>query len=353
MTSGVSSAWRAYAPAEIVDVRVVRQRPRDDRGAAALGGAHRPREVCAGQDERELVAADAAGELAAARDAAQARADLREHLVAGDVAVRVVQLLEPVEVHDRDGERRALAIRARDLAGQPLLERAAVGEARQRVGRRAPLERRAARRARDGQADAVREAVQDALGVGVQHPGAERGDADRAPRPAREDDRRRGGDEVALVRPQRMPLGELRVARLDARRLARRQHLAGRRAGEVDAAADGQRRAARDGDQTALVLREAPHDAGRVDAQQGVRLARDEVEDDVGRCVGRDRRADARDDRVLGRQGRERACERAGEDAGRDDRAGGEQPHAPVERARLAIAARAAGRAARRPPRRR
>ena len=54
---------------------------------------------------------------------------------------------------------------------------------------------------------------------------------------------------------------------------------------QVEAAADRHHRAAGHGDQAALVLRQPPHDAGRVDAQQGVRLARDEVEDDVRRRV--------------------------------------------------------------------
>ena len=58
-----------------------------------------------GQQERELVAADAEHAVAAARALGQHRRDLPQRLVAGGVPVAVVQLLEPVEVADHQRER--------------------------------------------------------------------------------------------------------------------------------------------------------------------------------------------------------------------------------------------------------
>ena len=60
-----------------------------------------------GQDDRELVAAEAGEHVAGAQHRAQTRADLLEHEVAGAVAERVVELLEAVEVDEQQRDRRA------------------------------------------------------------------------------------------------------------------------------------------------------------------------------------------------------------------------------------------------------
>ena len=70
-----------------------------------------------GEEERELVAADAERVVALAqRRTCSVRAKRLERLVAGGVAEAVVQLLEAVEVAEHEPERCAVAHRARDLA---------------------------------------------------------------------------------------------------------------------------------------------------------------------------------------------------------------------------------------------
>ena len=66
------------------------------------------------QDHRELVAADAAGDVGRAHDAAHAVGDLGEHGVAAEVADPVVDPLEVVEVeHDHRDVALVAAGRAR------------------------------------------------------------------------------------------------------------------------------------------------------------------------------------------------------------------------------------------------
>ena len=60
----------------------------------------------------------------------EARADLAQHLVAGVVAERVVELLEAVEVDQQQRELVALLVRRLDRGVQRVDEVAAVGEAR-------------------------------------------------------------------------------------------------------------------------------------------------------------------------------------------------------------------------------
>ena len=61
----------------------------------------------AGQDDRELVAAEPADRVPGADGGAQPRGHLTEQLVARGVAEGVVDLLEPVEVAEQDAEARA------------------------------------------------------------------------------------------------------------------------------------------------------------------------------------------------------------------------------------------------------
>ena len=65
--------------------------------------------------------------------AVQAPGDLHEHLVAGHVAERVVDVLEVVEIEQQDGARPAVPLAARLGVGDAVREKRAVGQVRQRV----------------------------------------------------------------------------------------------------------------------------------------------------------------------------------------------------------------------------
>ena len=85
------------------------------------------------EDDRELVAADAAGDVRRADDVADPLRRLGEDAVAGEVADAVVDRLEVVEVEDDQREVPVVAVRAGDLARKGLVEVAAVVQAGQRV----------------------------------------------------------------------------------------------------------------------------------------------------------------------------------------------------------------------------
>ena len=70
----------------------------------------RRRLVARHQHDRELVAPEPGERVLLAQQRAQARADLAQHLIAGVVAERVVELLEPVEVDEQ--QRHLLALSA-------------------------------------------------------------------------------------------------------------------------------------------------------------------------------------------------------------------------------------------------
>ena len=86
----------------------------------------------AGEDERELVAAEPAGDVAAARDVGEHLGDTAQHSVAGQVAVGVVDALEPVEVDEQQSRWRR-TLRGGDLVAEHLGERGTVGQRRERV----------------------------------------------------------------------------------------------------------------------------------------------------------------------------------------------------------------------------
>ena len=107
-----------------------------ERRAQPQPGGARRRLVARLEDDRELVAAEARERVVVAQELLQARADLAQHLVAGVVAERVVELLEAVEV---DQQQRQLAValgRGRDRGVQRVDEVAAVAEAGEVVGAR-------------------------------------------------------------------------------------------------------------------------------------------------------------------------------------------------------------------------
>ena len=87
-------------------------------------------EVGLGEDQRELLAAVAAGEVDLADAAEQDLADRAQDRVAGLVAMGVVDLLEVVEVEEDERERVADAVGAPPLEHELLVERAPVRRGR-------------------------------------------------------------------------------------------------------------------------------------------------------------------------------------------------------------------------------
>jgi hypothetical protein len=86
-----------------------------------------------GDDDLELVAAEAADLAAVADDRLQPLADLLEQLVAGRVAHRVVDLLEAVEVEHQQRARAARALVGREDRFDPPVHPVAIGEAGERI----------------------------------------------------------------------------------------------------------------------------------------------------------------------------------------------------------------------------
>jgi hypothetical protein len=104
--------------------------PVDDRRR----GSQRGTLVMAGEEDRELVAAEPE-RLAAL---AQARRDLRQHPVAGRMPEAVVDLLEVVDVDQAERDGMAELLRVDQLALEALVEVAVVAEPRERVREREP-----------------------------------------------------------------------------------------------------------------------------------------------------------------------------------------------------------------------
>jgi hypothetical protein len=97
------------------------------------------------EEDRELVPAEAGDGVVGPQRRGEPAGDGDEQLVPGLVAVRVVDLLEAVEVDEEDGEggRDALAARAGERVRDPVGEQRAVGQAGQRVVHR-PVDEQAA-----------------------------------------------------------------------------------------------------------------------------------------------------------------------------------------------------------------
>ena len=122
-------AGREREPARVVEDRVpargARQQPPDD-AERGFGGR-------VGQEERELVPADAEGPVGRPQRGPDEPPHRRQELVAGRVPIGVVHPLQVVEVEDHERERPATAGRVGDLAAELLLEGAVVGETGERV----------------------------------------------------------------------------------------------------------------------------------------------------------------------------------------------------------------------------
>ena len=179
--------------------------------------------VAGGDDHAELLAAETADDVGAAHGAAQQVGEVAQHLVAGAVAVDVVDALEVVDVEHQHGDRVAHTAGARQLGAQPLVEVAVVVEAGERVRLRLVLEPRADLRVVECERRRVREANRElellvleggglAEAVDVEHA------LDHVARDQRNGDQRlglvgrspghglRAGIEVRLVRAHRLAM---------------------------------------------------------------------------------------------------------------------------------------------------
>ena len=104
------------------------------RLAQALGELERAPGAGVGEDDGELVAAHAVGEVGAAARGPDRGGQRLQALVAGLVAVRVVDGLEVVDVDEHERQRHAGAGHDLQLARDVLVEGAVVAQAGERVG---------------------------------------------------------------------------------------------------------------------------------------------------------------------------------------------------------------------------
>ena len=91
-------------------------------------------EVGGRENDRELLAADPADDVARPHGRAKQVCHLEQELVADAVAVDVVDLLEVVEVEHDQADRVVLRRRPHELLPQAVVERPVVVEAGQRIG---------------------------------------------------------------------------------------------------------------------------------------------------------------------------------------------------------------------------
>ena len=133
VSPGIHSATPAVAPPSLISPNsAAAARDALDRAAGDLGGLLL---VGLDREQRELVAAVAGGDVVGAGPAAQGVTDAAQDLVADQVAVLLVDLLELVEVEEDQGEVAAGNARgALDLAQQALVQRRVVEAAGQPVG---------------------------------------------------------------------------------------------------------------------------------------------------------------------------------------------------------------------------
>ena len=114
-------------------VALVLERLVGDEPADLLAERARAGDVGLGQDRGELLAAVAREQLLATDAAEQPARHLAQHVVAGEVAVLVVDRLEVIDVEHQQRQRPAVARAARDLALEELEEVALVVGAGQGV----------------------------------------------------------------------------------------------------------------------------------------------------------------------------------------------------------------------------
>ena len=99
-------------------------------------------EIRAGKEQRELLAAVAGGRVDVADGLLEHLGECPQDVVPGQVAVAVVDALEVVQVGDHERERAAVALHARELLREAVLELAAVRQLGEPVGGGLELEPR-------------------------------------------------------------------------------------------------------------------------------------------------------------------------------------------------------------------
>src|SRR6266508_89374 len=97
-------------------------------------------EIRAREDEDEFLAAPAPGEVDVAQRLLEEYRELPQDGVSRRVPVAVVDVLEPVEVRDHDGQRAAETLHACELGGEDLLALPAVRQPGEAVDERLPLD---------------------------------------------------------------------------------------------------------------------------------------------------------------------------------------------------------------------
>ena len=117
--------------------------------------------VAGGKDDGELLAADAADDVARAHERRRHLAERDEDLVPDAVAADVVDALELVDVEHEQGDGVACTARACQLCAEPLVEVAVVEEAGQRVRLRLVLEARTHLRVVEGERCSVAEPLRE------------------------------------------------------------------------------------------------------------------------------------------------------------------------------------------------
>ena len=200
----------------------------------ARGQRLRAPKVTGRKDDRELLASHPAHDVLGSSRGSQHVGDLHQELVSDPVPVDVVDLLEVVEVEHHQGDRVVLGGGTHHLLAKPIVERAVVVEAGERVGGCLVLEPRTYVRVVDGERSGVAEACGEVeLLVGELGLLADAIDVERPLQPSAGDqrhgderlriDRRAGneadpGIEVRLVRENRLavddrPAGDALVER--------------------------------------------------------------------------------------------------------------------------------------------
>src|SRR3954453_10024637 len=145
--------------AERLARRLLVHAPRLDRSADPLGDLQRGLLIGAGDDDRELLAAEAGSDVAVAKLSTDRLGKRTQNRIAREMAVRVVEAPEVVEIEHEKGERRSPAGRALELVQQCSLELPCVEQTGLRVDPRLDLELRNVQRAvdeherRDGECD--------------------------------------------------------------------------------------------------------------------------------------------------------------------------------------------------------
>ena len=104
-----------------------------DRRTNAANDLENLRATRLGHEHGELVAAEPGDRVVLAQSLSEAPSDLSQHLVAGRVAERVVDLLEPIQVHYEHGQLTAALLRLGDRLSDALVKEGAIGEPGERV----------------------------------------------------------------------------------------------------------------------------------------------------------------------------------------------------------------------------